>query len=130
MKYIIFIFFPFLQVANNDVIRVRVKLLDFSESRIPAYCGYQKEYAVLKLQIDENTSAFKNHDTIFIIQECPREAMEKEVGKYINNQEYSLITTAKEVDELLLKKGLQICKKEYPNDKPKKIFGGVIRALK
>ena len=130
MKYLIFIFLAFSQAPQNKEIIVRVKLLDYTESKMPAYCGYQVAYAVLKLQIAENIAPFKDRDTIFIIQECPRETMEKEVGKYINNQEYKLVTTGKEVERTLFARALRICDKEYSNDKPKKIFGGIIRNFK
>lgn len=100
----------------------RAKLIDYDANKTPAYCSYEKSYGVLKFELQE-----KNHqkgEVVFIVQECPRELMEK-VGKYKNDSIYSL-TIQNKADKKLSKIGLEICKKDYPKDKTNIFWFGFI----
>jgi len=44
----------------------RVKLIDYSENKMPAYCGYEIAYGILKLELQEACSNLKKGDTIFL----------------------------------------------------------------
>ncbi len=128
MKYLISILllFPSFIIAQT----YNAKLIDYTDDKTPAYCGYSIAYGILKLELQENIKNLKKGDTIFVFQECPREAMEMSVGKYINYQLYSL-TLLDEINENSSQFGiaLRIYKKDYPNDKPKNFWQGMLGKL-
>ncbi|HEX8014311.1 MAG TPA: hypothetical protein VF465_03690 [Flavobacterium sp.] len=100
----------------------RAKLIDYDASKTPAYCGYQKSYGVLKFELQEKS---KKGEVVFIVQECPRELMEK-VGKYKNDSIYH-VSIGNQVDKKLSKIGMEICQKDYPKDKTKIFWLGFIK---
>jgi hypothetical protein len=69
---------------------VKAQLIDYKKNKIPAYCGYSKQYGLLKLALLENSKKLKSGDTIFIYHMCPRELMKEYVGEYTNNNIYKL----------------------------------------
>ena len=95
---IVFLLFPILVFSQTETIKA--KLIDYSKSKIPSYCGYQKEWGIFKFEITENKTNFKKGDIIFTITVCPREFMEQnlEISNYINNQIY-LVTLGAMIDE-------------------------------
>ena len=100
----------------------RAKLVDYNASKIPAYCGYQKSYGVLKSELQQ-----KSHlkgEVVFLVQECPRELMEK-LDQYKNDSIYS-VTIGNQADKKLTKIGMEICRKYYPKDKTKIFWFGFI----
>jgi len=105
------------------------QLIDFTEAKIPAYCGYQIEYGVLKVILDNDISNLKAGDTIYIFQTCPREIMEREVGSYYNNHDY-LVDIGKEVKKPDLLKAVKVFRKEYSGEQPSTFFYGYLSKLK
>lgn len=100
----------------------RAKLIDYDASKTPAYCGYQKSYGVLKFELQEKSI---KGEVVFILQECPRELMEK-IGKYRNDSIYS-VSIGNQVDKKLNKIGMEICQKKYPKNKTKIFWFGYIK---
>ncbi|MBB4803755.1 hypothetical protein HNP37_003830 [Flavobacterium nitrogenifigens] len=100
----------------------KAKLIDYNTSKTPAYCSSQKSYGLLKFELQE-----KSHikgEVVFIIQECPRELMDK-VGKYKNDSIYT-IKIENQADKKLSKIGSEICKRDYPKDKTNRFWLGYI----
>ena len=87
MRFIILIllFIPFISIAQNRTIQA--KLIDFSEKKIPAYCGYQIARTILKFKLIEKTKYSKKGDTILVLITCPRE---KGIKNYVNEKSYFL----------------------------------------
>lgn len=69
---------------------VKVQLIDYTKNKMPPYCGYSKQYGLLKLILLEKSKKLKSGDTLFIYQMCPRELMEEYVGEYKNDKIYKL----------------------------------------
>ena len=121
----LFIFLFPLFVSAQNIKPILSKLVDYSKEKIPTYCGYQTEYGVLKFELLESAGNFRKGDLIFIFQQCPREVMEDTVIEYENNQTYNLFI-GKETDKKNYSYAIEICRKFYPKDKPKKFWVGGI----
>ena len=116
-------------ISKAQTIKTTGRLIDFTEAKIPAYCGYQTEYAVLKIKIDKDISNLKAGDTIYIFQACPREIMEREVGNYLNNNQY-LIDIGKQISKNDLIKAIKVFKRNYPDEQLSKFWYGNLSKLK
>ena len=91
MKLLTVIFFLYFLIPKFYCQEVlKAQLIDYTKNKIPAHCGYLKQYGLLKLVLLENSKNLKSGDTIFISQMCPRELMENYVGEYTNNNIYKL----------------------------------------
>lgn len=66
---------------------MKVKLVDYSENKIPAYCGYIAYATTLKFELLEDFDTLKKGQNILVIIACPREFG---IENYINNQTYTL----------------------------------------
>ncbi len=66
---------------------MNVKLVDYSENKIPAYCGYFAFATTLKFELSEDFDTLKKGQTILVIIACPREFG---IENYINNAIYTL----------------------------------------
>ena len=77
MKKVLYLFLliPILVIGQTKTIKA--ELFDFTKDKIPAYCGYQKEWGILKFKILESTNEFRKGDFIFAFFACPREYIEK-----------------------------------------------------
>ncbi|AWA30976.1 hypothetical protein HYN48_13300 [Flavobacterium magnum] len=120
MKRLLYILLVFPNLFFAQV--YRAKLVDYDASKIPAYCGYQKSYGVLKFELQEKS---RKGEVVFIVQECPRELMEK-VGEYKNDSIYS-VSIGDQVNKKLREIGIEICKRNYPKDKTKIFWVGFIK---
>lgn len=109
MKKLIYIM---LIIPNLFFAQIRAKLVDYDASKTPAYCSNQKSYGVLKFELQEKNR--QKGEVAFILQECPRELMEK-VGQYKNDSIY-FVTFGNKVDKKLIKIAKKICQKDYPKD--------------
>ena len=129
MKFILIAIVFLWNIGQAQTIKTTGQLIDFTQAKMPAYCGYQTEYGILKIRIEKNISLLKAGDTIYIFQTCPREIMEREVGKYLNNTEY-LVEIGKQILKTDLLHAEKIFKKNYPEDHSSKIFYGNLSKLK
>ncbi len=93
-----FILLPILTIAQTNTIQA--ELIDYSSEKIPAYCGYQTEWGILKFKITKSINDLKSEQNILVLFQCPRETMENNVGIdfYKNNQEY-LITIGEKIEK-------------------------------
>jgi hypothetical protein len=90
-KWLLILFLlPFLAVAQNKPLKV--KLVDYSADKVPAYCGYQTEWGILKFRVKESSNGFKANEIILALFQCPRETMEKGLGldNYSSRKTYLL----------------------------------------
>lgn len=93
---LLFLFIPIISIAQNKTLRVQ--LIDYSNKRIPAYCGYQKEWGILKFKVLADTAEFKKGEFLLTMIECPRERIEMYgMENFKNNQKY-LLTIGGRVD--------------------------------
>lgn len=129
MKFILIAILFLWNIGQAQTIKITGQLIDFTQAKMPAYCGYQTEYGILKIRIEKNISHLKAGDTIYIFQTCPRESMEREVGKYLNDTEYS-VEIGKQVSKTDFMKAENIFKKDYPEDLVSKVFYGNLSKLK
>lgn len=129
MKFVLIAIVFVWNIGKAQTIKTTGQLIDFTEAKMPAYCGYQIEYGILKIRIEKNISNFKVGDSIYIFQTCPRETMEREVGRYLNNTQY-LVEIGKKVSKTDLVHAEKIFKKNYPEDRISKIFYGHLSKLK
>ncbi len=92
----LFILLPILTIAQTKTIEA--ELIDFSPEKIPAYCGYQTEWGILKFKISKSINDLKKDQIILVSFQCPRETMENNIGisAYKNHQEY-LITIGNKI---------------------------------
>lgn len=126
MKNVIIILFLFPLFISAQISKpILSKLIDYSKEKTPAYCGYQVEYGVLKFELQESSGNFKKGDTIFIVQKCPREIMEKSIGEYENNKIYNL-TIGSEANKSFTENADEECRQFYPKDYPKKFWNGSV----
>jgi len=95
---ILFIFIPLFSIGQTQTLKV--ELIDYTKDKIPAYCGYQTEWGILKFKVFESTENFEKGQIIFGIFQCPRETMKSvfKAKNYINNREY-LLTIGKMVEK-------------------------------
>lgn len=84
------IFIPFLVLSQDGPIEVQ--LTDYSADKIPADCGYQTEWGILKFRLNEPTEDLKIGETIFVLFQCPRETIGVKIGlgNFINGNSYFL----------------------------------------
>ncbi len=129
MKFLLLAFVFIWNIGTAQTIKTTGQLIDFTEAKIPAYCGYQIEYGILKIRIDKKISNLKAGDTIYIFQTCPRETMERAVGNYLNNNQY-LVDIGREVSKSDFVKAERIFKKDYPDYRLVKILYGSLSKLK
>jgi len=109
IKFLLILIFSLFNVAKAQMIKVTGQLIEYTEDKIPAYCGYQIEYGILKIKLENDVSHFKAEDTILIFQTCPRETMEREVGHYSNGKKY-LLEIGKELSKSDLTKATDVLK--------------------
>jgi hypothetical protein len=121
--YLTLIFTLFLFAVSSSQQKLKVKLIEFSDHKIPSYCGYNKQYGVLKLELLDASSTFKKGEHLFIYQECPREVMNEYVGKYSNNEIYLLNLRGK-INEQLLNSAEKLRKMYYKNENSGIIYSG------
>ncbi|WP_131368504.1 hypothetical protein [Chryseobacterium soli] len=98
-------------------------MIEFSDHKIPSYCGYNKQYGVLKLELLDDSSIFKKGEHLFIYQEYPRELMNEYVGKYTNNEIYLLNLKGK-IKEKSLNSAKKLSKTYYKNEDSSIIYFG------
>ena len=65
----------------------KVKLIDYSTDKIPAYCGVIAFATTLKFELLENADPLKKGQNILVIIICPRELG---IEHYVNNHQYEL----------------------------------------
>lgn len=96
--------FPLLAVGQAKT--VEAELIDFVYDKIPANCGYQIEWGILKFKVIEANANLKQNQIFQVLFQCPRETMESNLGlkNYINHQRY------------LLTLGNKVTKKEIPKN--------------
>lgn len=125
------IFIPIVLICSlgkAQIHKVPVQLIDYSNDKTPAYCGYQIAYGLLKVKIDNDILGFKAGDTILIFQTCPREIMEQEVKQYINGNKYEL-KIGNEISKSDLEKARKVLKLNYPKEHLQKIYYGKLSTL-
>ena len=127
MKFLLLLLVLTWNIGKAQTTKATGQLIDFTETKIPAYCGYQIEYGILKIRIDKDISYLKAGDTIYIFQTCPREAMER-VGTYLNNTLYS-VDIGKQVSKADFIKAVKVFKRDYPDQHPSKIRYGDLSKL-
>jgi hypothetical protein len=66
---------------------MKVKLIDYSEDKIPGYCGHMAFATTLKFKLINDFESLKSGQDILVIIARPREFG---VENYINNQIYRL----------------------------------------
>jgi hypothetical protein len=88
MKHLLFFIFiiPIIAFGQTNL-KLKVKLIDFSEDKIPAYCGYIAYATTLKFELIENYATLKKGQEILLIICCPRDFG---IENYINQQAYDL----------------------------------------
>jgi hypothetical protein len=88
MKYFLISFFliPTLIFGQSSQ-SLKVKLIDYSSDKIPAYCGYIAFATTLKFELVDNYDTLKKGKEILLIITCPREIG---IENYVNNQVYTL----------------------------------------
>ena len=122
-KFTSILLFLSLSVFAQTEKTILSKLIDYSQEKTPAGCGYQIAYGVLKFELQESIGSFKKGNIVFIVQECPREQMKMSVGEYENNKNYDLFIGS-EANKKYTDIGKWQCEKFYPKDKQKKFWYG------
>ena len=87
MKYFLSIFFllPLMTIGQINQV-FKVKLIDFTNDKMPPPCGKIAAATTLKFQLSEQIDSLKKGQEILVIFSCP-----SDLGiKFINNQEYLL----------------------------------------
>jgi hypothetical protein len=82
----LFIFVPIISLGQKSGF-MKVKLIDFSEDKIPAYCGHMAFATTLKFRLINDFDSLKSGQDILVIIPCPREFG---IENFINNQIYRL----------------------------------------
>ena len=121
-----FVLLPILTIAQTGTIHA--ELIDYSSDKIPAYCGYQTEWGVLKFRIVKSNNALKNKQVILVLFQCPRETMENNIGIdfYKNNQEY-IITIGDKIEKNKIPERVSVI---YENNSENDILMFPLRELK
>ncbi len=85
---ILLIFVSFISCGQTSQI-LKVKLIDYTPDKIPAFCGVIAWATTLKFEIISENANFKKGQQILVIFCCPREMGDT---MFVNKQDY-LITT-------------------------------------
>jgi hypothetical protein len=81
------------KISDNELSYAKI-----DNKKIPAYCGYQKEWGILKFKVLADTAEFKKGEFLLTMIECPRERIEMfGMENFKNNQKY-LLTIGGRVD--------------------------------
>ena len=82
----------------NEKRQLKVELIDFSVDKIPADCGYQTEWGILKFRVIEEAKNLNKNELISVLIMCPRERLEREIGiKNLKNGSEYYIQIGKEI---------------------------------
>lgn len=87
--YLLVIFYGFINSQNKHI---KVELVDYSADQIPAHCGYQTEWGILKFRVIKNNDLFNENQIISGFFMCPRERLEETIGieNLISGSEYEI----------------------------------------
>ena len=86
--FILLIFLPFFSFGQTSQ-TLKVKLVDYSPDKIPAFCGDIAFATTLKFEIIFDNDNFKKGEQVLVIFSCPREMGDK---MFVNNKDYLLTT--------------------------------------
>jgi hypothetical protein len=111
MRYIILLLVLFPSLSFSQI--TKAKLIDFSEDKIPAFCGYQKAATTLKFVLTANFRSLKKGQNILVVITCPREFG---INNYGNDRVYSLTLFESKKEQKKIGDGWQIFYK-YENEK-------------
>ena len=91
---------------DNGTRQLNAELVDYSADKIPADCGYQTEWGILKFRVIENGKKLNKDELISVLIMCPREKLEQEIG----------IKNLKNGSDYNIKIGKRIKKDEIPEN--------------
>jgi hypothetical protein len=114
---LLLLFIPIITTAQ--IRKLKVKLIDYSKEKIPAYCGYSTELGLLKFKVIEDSAEFKKDGFLLTMFECPRERMESlGIDSFISNQKYLLTIGDKVDNDKNLRKAVEIFYKSENENLP------------